>query len=340
MQRQRRILFLSKGADDASTRYRALQYFDLWTESGFCPNHAEVPKTVSGWIRLRHQIAQADVVVVLRKLLPEPACWLLRRFARRLVFDLDDAIFCRDTGTASSGRMRRFRNIVRRADAVWAGNEYLATAVKHARDGMAASSVLHVPTALNPGRYAVSQQNEESVVLVWIGSSSTRKYLESLLPVLERLAECHTNIRLRVVADFEFPCEKIPVEFVRWSSLAEIDSLQSSHIGLAPLTDDRWTQGKCGCKVLQYMAAGLPVVSSDMPVHRSLLGTDCGSFAESESAWLSALSSLLRSREMRIQCGDAGLERVRQSFSLNAVFPEMLGTVEALCRQPDAEQAA
>jgi glycosyltransferase involved in cell wall biosynthesis len=327
---QRRVLFLSKASDDASTRYRALQFIPQFAAAGWLAEHAVMPNTLAGWIALRATIERSDVVVVLRKLLPDPMCWLLRKLSRRLVFDFDDAVFCRDTGEASPGRMRRFRAITRRADAVWCGNDYLADTVRQGRDDRSADPVTVIPTAIDPRRYRASNLRAGDVALVWIGSSSTRRYVESLLPMLDQLAGEHENIRLRVIADFSIESNRIPIECVPWTSHTEADELAHCHIGLAPLNDDAWTRGKCGCKVLQYMASGLPVVSSDMQAHRRLLGDDCGLFAVTATKWMTALSSLIESRELRERMGRAAVNRVSEQFSIEAVFPRMLGTLESL----------
>ena len=55
----------------------------------------------------------------------------MRQAARRLVFDFDDAVFLRDSyspkGLHSSRRRRRFAAMARAADAVVAGNDFLAS---------------------------------------------------------------------------------------------------------------------------------------------------------------------------------------------------------------------
>ncbi len=48
----------------------------------------------------------------------------------------------------------------------------------------------------------------------------------------------------------------------RWSSETEAHELADSDIGISWLPDDEWSRGKCGLKVLQFMAAGLPVVAN------------------------------------------------------------------------------
>lgn len=335
----RQIVFLSKGANDASTRYRATQFTPLWNAAGFSVEHLEVPRTAGDWFAARSRLAQADAVVVLRRLFPDPLCWLLRRFCRRLIFDFDDAVFCRDTGAPSAGRQRRFRSIINRADLVWAGNDYLAQQAAQS-GGRRSTSIVAVPTAVDPSRYEPGCHSEDGTVLVWIGSSSTRKYLEAVLPALDDLAERLPTLRLKVIADFDLPSRRIPIDCVRWSAETEAAELASSHIGLAPLPDDSWTRGKCGCKVLQYMASSLPVVSSDMPVHRGLLGDHCGLFAAPLSEWTTAIETLVKSPDVRSALGHNARQRVIEELSLDVVFEKMLSSLEALLSGQSLDSAA
>lgn len=330
MNHDRRILFLSKGADDASTRYRALQYVPLLQAAGWSAEHARVSRSAGDWLSLCRSAERADVVVVLRKLLPAPLCWLLRRCARRLVFDFDDAIFCRDTGEPAPGRMRRFCSLVRCADAVWAGNDYLAAAARDVRRNAAAGAVTMLPTAIDTQRYVAPRYDAGDPTLVWIGSRATRKYLEPMLPVLDELAAQKSQVRLKVIADFTPRSRRISVDTVPWSADTEATELARCHVGLAPLTDDSWTRGKCGCKVLQYMASGLPVVSSDMPAHRHLLGQNSALFAQADTEWTAAIASLLASSERRAEMGIAGRQRANQAFSTDVVSLIMLTSLDEL----------
>jgi hypothetical protein len=102
----RRILFISKGDDSASTRYRALQFFPLLRQAGYAADHATVAGSPATYLGALRRATAADIVVVLRKTFPGPLLWLLRRVSRRLVFDFDDAIFCNSDGTPSATRMR------------------------------------------------------------------------------------------------------------------------------------------------------------------------------------------------------------------------------------------
>ncbi|MEE9212489.1 MAG: glycosyltransferase, partial [Phycisphaeraceae bacterium] len=263
----RSILFLSKGHDAPSTRYRAVAYFPLLREAGWVPSHMTTHRGGFARLRLLRAAARADVVVVLRKTFTAGFGRLLRRAAKRLIYDFDDAVFVRDSGQPSATRMRRFRQTVRLCDQVWAGNRYLAEACAALNP-----TVTILPTPVDPVRYdADAQKPPGTFDVVWIGSSSTGKYVAEVLPALERAAMQVAHLRLKLIADFDLPTQNLTTVTVPWTEQTEAAQLAASHVGIAPLPDDPWTRGKCGLKVLHYMAAGLAVIASAVGVHQDIV---------------------------------------------------------------------
>ncbi len=251
-------------------------------------------------LRILAAARRADVVVVCRRPFNLPFRRALRAAAKRLVFDLDDAIFIGGEGRDSSVRRRRFASIAGLADEVWAGNDHLAE-----RSSAHNDHVRVLPTSVDPHRYDVNDdvsaaKPTESFDLVWIGSSSTRKYLEATMPALEAAAAHVPNLRLKIVADFDLPSERLTTVAVPWSADGEAAALVSSHVGLAPMSDDPWTRGKCGLKVLQYMAARLPVIAANAGVHLQMIepgGT--GLLVENERQWVEAIERLAQDAGLR-----------------------------------------
>lgn len=302
----KRVLFVTKDELGSSARYRARNYFPRLLAAGWLPEQCVVDaRPGSRWALLR-AARRADVVVVCRKTFTGPLRWLLRRCAKRLVFDFDDAIFCRSDGTPSKSRGRRFAAMACCCDWVWAGNSYLAS--EAARYNPA---TILVPTVLETSQYLIDIDKESSPTLVWIGSRSTRKYLEAVLPWLELAARQVPGLTLRIVADFELPGERLHVQPVTWSRETEAQALASAWIGISPLRDDAWTRGKCGLKVLQYMAAGLPVITSPCGVNRELvLDGVTGAHAADAPAWVAAIARLCMDTALRKSMGQAGRQRV------------------------------
>lgn len=318
-----RILFLSKGSHSASTRYRALDFFSYFQAAGWQAEHRAIGTDLFGMLRALPALRRADVVVLVRRSQGGLPLKLLRWAARRLVFDFDDAIFLNSDGRASGKRMRRFAATVALCDQIWAGNSYLAeTAAEHADP----ARVFLTPTCLEPGPYAVAEPKPaDRVDLVWVGSRSTRRYVEPLLPVLEAAAARVPGLRLKLIADFELHSQRMPVLNLPWSAEREAKALASAHIGIAPMPDNPWTRGKCALKVLQYMAAGLPVVSSPAGVNRDLVEEgQTGFLAEGETAWVDAIARLAESEALRRRLGEEGRKRCGARYSRAAVFADLL----------------
>ena len=331
MEKPRTILFVSKGTDAASTRYRSLAFFERLEAVGWRPIHKTAPNRWGAWRRLIEMASQVDVVVVLRRLPGLRVRRALRRNVRFLVVDLDDAIFRGQGESPSARRARRFRAMARSANEVWAGNDYLAD---YARRHNPNTFVL--PTAIDPDAYNVrTERATDGLDLVWIGSTSTRCYLVEILPQLEALAESVPGVRLRVVADFQLTGQRIEVIPIPWSQAVEAEALATSHIGLAPMPDTGWTRGKCGCKVLQYMAARLPVVASDMPIHRSqIIDGQTGLLVANSSGWVEAIKKLADDSALQQKMGQAGRLLLEQRFSIDVVWQQMLRRLEQAVNNP------
>lgn len=323
----RRILFISKSEDSASTRYRALQYFPLLHAAGFFPAHVAAAGSPGNYLQALRQAAKADIVVVLRKTFPAHFLWLLRRLSRKLVFDFDDAIFCNTDGSASITRMRRFIAMVIACDHVFAGNRFLADAAMRFN-----SAVTVVPTSVDAGRYGNDcDRPKDYVDLVWIGSRSTRKYLLEALPALRLAASRLPQLRLKIIADFDLPDARIPVLAVPWRAETEASELTSAHIGIAPMRDDDWSRGKCALKVLQCMAAGLPVVSSDIGANAEVVAPgETGYLVNDDAAWCERIFALAGDAALRVRMGQEGRQRVRSCYSIEPVFSRMRSVFDAL----------
>ncbi len=323
----RRLLFVSKGEDAASTRYRALQFFPLWQAAGYAPAHVTASGGLGPTLDMLRQARRADVVVVLRKTFPAPLLWLLRRAARRLVFDFDDAVFSNSDGTPSRTRRSRFAAMLRACDRVLAGNAFLA------RQAAALNpAVTTIPTCVDAARYALAAEKPAGTLdLVWIGSHSTRKYLAEAMPWLAQAATALPQLRLKIVADFDLPGSGVATLPVAWRAESEVRELASAHIGIAPMRDDDWSRGKCALKVLQYMASGLPVVSSRAGANAEVIEDGVHGFlAATPAEWAERIALLAGDAELRRRMGEAGRRRVADGYSVEAVFGRLRPVIDGL----------
>lgn len=270
-----------------------------------------------------HRTAHYDAVILGRKLLPLWQLRILRRSAHHLVFDFDDAVMYRDSydrrGIHCPDRQRRFEETVRASDTVIAGNDFLADCALRA--GAAVERVRVIPTCVEPANYPMARHANSPghVDLVWIGSSSTLQGLEESRAIWQRLAEAVPRLRLRVICDrFPHPFP-LPVVPIAWQEQTEARELAAGQIGISWLPDDPWSRGKCGLKVLQYQAAGLPVVANPVGVHCEMIrGGETGFLATTPDEWVSAIRALASDAALRDQMGSAGRRQVETDYSLSA----------------------
>ena len=116
-----------------------------------------------------------------------------------------------------------------------------------------------------------------------------------------------------------------------WTDSGEVDAIAQCHIGIAPMDDDNWTRGKCALKVIQYMAAGLPVVSSAVGANKEVIEHgETGFLAEDQDAWLEAVGKLVNSRQLREQMGESARMRAKERYSSDATTRQSLSSLDQL----------
>ncbi len=306
-----KLLILSNNPDRASFRQRIGVYLSLLKAQGIA---CVVEKFPSGYFarwRLFAQTKEFDAVLLHKKTLNFWDAKILRKHARKIIYDFDDAIMYspRKPNCRRSSHRRLFERTVKLANCVIAGNAWLS---EHAKPFC--RNVYILPTGLDTKKYDIPKPAVDGKVrLVWIGSKATLDYLQSLTPVLEHLGQQYPNVVLRIICDTFFDLSKMPVEKCIWSLETEARDLAVCDIGLCPLPDDNFTRGKCGFKILQYFAAGLPVVASPVGVNIDFVQPDRTGFtARTEREWVDTLKKLIENSTQRQQMGLTAKEFCRQ----------------------------
>lgn len=313
-----KVLFLVPRLDKASTRYRVLQYLPYLDQGGIDYEIVALSRQSRNRLSLARRIRNSDTVFIQKKLFSFLDLYWVRKLAKRMVFDFDDSVMYK-SGPASrrqqQRQQRRFAVTAGKADLVIAGNRYLQQeALPFNRE------VRLLPTVLDMDRYIAREESGDKtreVVLGWIGSRGTLRYLQDIGPALEELGRRWPGLKLKIVADDFFDLNNVQVIKKPWSAADEIADLHSFDIGLMPLTDDIWTRGKCGFKLLQCMAVGLPVVCSPVGVNADIV-TDGreGFHATTREEWVAKLDALIADSDLRRQMGQRGRLRVANAFSL------------------------
>jgi glycosyltransferase involved in cell wall biosynthesis len=328
------LIALVESPDHVCARYRLAALRPHLERAGHTLELLAWPRHWWARLALPRDLGQADLVIVQRRLLSATPLWLLRRAARSLAFDFDDAIFLRDSyavhGQASFFRRRRFARMIRAADAVIVGNVFLSV---QATRYTAPDKVHVIPTCVEPGRYPLAKHERQGdgTQLVWVGSASTLRGLEVVRPLLEEIGLRCPGVRLKLVCDKFLTLQRLPVIPCRWAEASEAGEIAAADIGLSWVPDDSWSRGKCGLKVLQYMAAGLPVVANPVGVQAEMVQHGVTGFlCETADQWVEAVRRLVNDPELRRRLGQAGRERVERDFHAGLAAERWLGVLEQL----------
>jgi glycosyltransferase involved in cell wall biosynthesis len=326
----RRVLFLGSELDAASWRFRVAQYLPHLRAHGIEAETADLYAPLVQRLRILFAARQYDTVFVHRVLLSAFEHLCLARAARRYVFDFDDAIMFRDSAASHFDSWQRrlaLSRLLRGAAAVIAGNAYLADWAR--RRGVTATII---PTVVDLRQYPPGTTVGGAPTVGWIGTRSTLMYLRAIVPALRRLAAQRPAVRVHVVSDGRLEVPDLPLTNTPWSLADEAAHLRGFSVGLMPLPDDPWTRGKCAVKILQYFAAGLPVVCSPVGSNAELVEDGrSGYFAVGADEWVARLTELLDDAALRRRFGERGRAVVEERYSLDVTLPRLC---EVLLSQP------
>lgn len=351
-----RILLLSRYSRlGASSRVRSLQYLPflaakgwqvdvspLFSDSYLQALYSGQPRgiqVIAGyWRRIKALLRSRryDLVWIEKEVfpfMPALAERLLLKVGVPYVVDYDDAWFHRydkhSNRVIRSLLGRKIDTVMRYAALVVAGNEYLAERARMA----GARRVEIVPTVVDLTRYEVVQSTgNHPLVVGWIGSPVTSRYLLSIGRVYESLAK-EFDVRFVAVGASEGELQELPVEVLNWAEETEVQSIQAFDIGVMPLEDSPWERGKCGYKLIQYMACGLPVVASPVGVNGEIIQHGANGFlAHDLYEWEQTLRDLLNDHGLRQRMGDKGRERVEAWYSLQVQAPRLEALMHGVLR--------
>lgn len=247
------------------------------------------------------------------------------------IYDLDDALFIGSAADVNRGfqwvkqERRRAIACMNRARLVTAANTFLAD---HAR--AYAKRVEVIPSCVDPSGQPVRHHADtESITVGWIGSHTTVGYLGPLIPVFERLNASGPRFKLVVIggdtgARFEW------IEHRAWMLNRQAEDLAGFDIGIMPLPDTKWAQGKAGYKLLQYFAAGVPAIASPVGVNPMLVSPERGLLATTDAEWEQALWELGDDAQARAQRGVAARSFVEDEYSYQRWAPELASLLWSL----------
>ncbi|MBT6176698.1 MAG: glycosyltransferase family 4 protein [Deltaproteobacteria bacterium] len=269
------------------------------------------------------QVGDHDLLIIERELFPKLPGFienLLLRSKGPYGVELDDAIYL------APGRTQKYARFVENSAFVIAGNENLAQWTRKHQPNT------HViPTCVPVDRYTPKQNYELGSVakLGWVGLPVNFQYLQPLSQEIQSL-RASMPCRLQVVSGRR-PSFVGQDAFVPWDSSSEADAIAQFDIGVMPLPTSSFAEGKCGLKILQYMAAGIPVVASAVGVNRTIIQDGVnGLLVERLDQWKPAIERLLGDQELRKKIGRAGRQRVETDYSTKVWGPKLVALYQDL----------
>ena len=352
MKRIKVLLFSKYSRRGPSSRLRSLQYLPLLREYGIDVQiHALFPdayleelyhgSSSAAWHRAwwhgMHRIVQLlrrsdhDLAWIEGELFPYLPNWIESALARSVapyVVDYDDALFHKyDLSQSPLVRRllgRKIDQVMRNATCVVAGNGYLAARALQA----GAQRIAIIPTVVDEKRYTTVSHGADTQqpVIGWIGSPATEHYVLDKRDVLERVCAKYGARLLLIGPHTEIASQfgSVVPEVAAWSEDSEVAMISRMDIGIMPLRDGPWERGKCGYKIIQYMACGLPVVASAVGTNSDIVRDgENGFLAEDSSVWEERLGQLITDGSLRLRMGQAGRACVENEYSLKAQAPRL-----------------
>lgn len=361
-----KVLFLILyGFNGPSSRYRVYQYLPFLDKEGIeyskFPFYTDIFERIScnmfkisnilgsgfnkiyvywGYLKRLFQIllaARYDVIFIQKDLIPHVLIQVLHTQNKNIIFDFDDAIFLSDEKQKQCiGRVIRpngyikVPRILRASKKIIVGNKYLK---EYCLKFNANVSVL--PISIDTKRYFVKhKEKQQNLVIGWLGSPATVFCLEILNDVFKSICKKYPSVKIMLIgADSFANPNKSNISIKRWNYETEINDLQEFDIGLMPMSDDEFTQGKGGCKLLQYMAVGLPSVVSPVGINREIVkeGVD-GFFASDPQEWIEKISLLIEDKKLREKISQQARETVVKHYSLEKAGPQFMQTIKEVLR--------
>jgi glycosyltransferase involved in cell wall biosynthesis len=265
-----------------------------------------------------------DIIFIFREAIMTGSIKFEKAFSKsraKLIYDFDDAIWIPNVSDAN----KRFEflkdssktgKIIELCDMVFAGNQYLADYASKFNN-----NVKIVPTTIDTDEYIKQKVNKSDKICIgWSGSITTIQHFEYAIPFLRELKnKFGDQIEFKVIGDVNYVNEELSIKGLAWNKQTEIRDLSTFDIGIMPLPDDEWANGKCGLKGLQYMALEIPTIMSPIGVNSEIINDGINGFLASEiNEWVDKISLLIRNENLRKSIGFEARKTVNKKYSVHS----------------------
>ena len=357
----KKILFISRGGNHPSGRFRIEQYLPYFKKQGDkflvlnLPPYNFWKPSMSFWEKISFAIGLAfnilskllilpllpfyDIVFIQRGALVGIILSIERLYFlinKKIILDFDDAILPEETDKNNWLKkitlgQNRIDQMIKRAKCIIVGNKYLA---QYARKLNKKVIILSTPVETKIFRPRKKRKIKKQIIIGWVGTSSNLKYLETLLPVFQKIEKIFKKVEILTICDEQ---SKILAQHLKryrhilWSKEEEIKNFHRIDIGIMPLVENEWTKGKCGFKLLQYMACGIPIVASPVGINKKIIRNGFNGFlAKGDEEWFKKLSFLIKNKEVREKNVKTTRKTVRQGYSTAKNFEKLKKIIDNL----------
>lgn len=310
---------------------------DEYVQKLYTNQRQSLPFLIRAYLQRLRALLQSrafDLIWLEKETLPWLPAGLENLLARApLIADYDDAIFHRyDQHRNPLIRAmlgRKIARVMRRTALVIAGNDYLAAYARRA----GAKRLEILPSVVDTERYQpATPKTVPPFTIGWIGAPVTAPYLQLIQPALADFCS-RTGAILAQVGGGAVDLAQVPLQNRPWTEDTEVSEIQRFDVGIMPLPDEPFERGKCGYKLIQYMACGLPVIATPIGANLKIVehGVN-GYLASTREEWVNALTTLHDNPTLRRQMGTTGRQKVETEYSLQVTAPKLLKLLQSVKR--------
>lgn len=348
------IFFTKYDSLGASSRYRSIQYFNsledsndivihrplfsnIYLELKYKHNNAYLLVLIASYLRrfwflLKLVFQKVDLVIIEKELFPFSPIFeggILNFFGIKYVLDYDDAVWHNYDKNKFTKKMlyNKFNNLSKYSKTSISGSHYLLDSQKK----FGSKNNVFIPTVIDLNNYKVIRKtSNEQFVIGWIGSPSTSGYIHGLNKVLTDFCNSSNSI-VHLIGFDKLKTHNLtfPYKLIQWSSKTEVEEINNFSVGIMPLPDELFMKGKCGFKLIQYMACGIPVIASSIGENKIIVNHEVnGYLAKNNEDWFSGLSKVYNNSDVQIDLGHNGRKQVEEIYCVQKQFKKLRETYQ------------
>lgn len=336
----KKVLFIIKNKNEASSRFRALAYFNqLQNEFDIDFFYAEyhndlVPKPLRSIVkRIRYlalltRVSSYDVIYMQRPMSADSSNSnffesLIVKINPNLIFDYDDALFIQNK--------HKITHLISIAKICVCGNKYLYDFSKKYNP----SSYI-IPTVVDTDKFTPkARYSGDKITIGWTGTSGNYQFFtDKTIDEISAVLKTNPNVKFLFICDHK-PGKRFdfPYEYIRWNEETEVEDLQNIDIGLMPLIDSSWSKGKCGFKLIQYGAIGIPSIASDVGVNSNIILNNESGILIKDNNWTRPLTLLINDASLREKMGKKARQHIQKHYSISSNYHKLSSIIHSLTEE-------